>query len=242
MRIALLVMLVGCSGGGFVAKPLPELVANRSPTVPIEVQALQLPAGEALVWNVSWHGMTIGRAEMSTGDQEIATKFETGALASSIAKVHYDLTTVLDRPAALPRTASETLAHDGTTTHHEVAFDGSTYSFADPPASHAVPRGSAHDLNTALGTIRAWAIPEAAAGFLYVVHAGRLYQVTLARPVPEMLLGTQTLKIACRIRPHDGTGDVVALSIWLTANEARIPMRFEIAGDDSQLTAELVDE
>jgi hypothetical protein len=242
MRIALLLVLVGCAGSNLVAKPLPELVANLRPTVPIEVAALQLAAGEALRWDVHFHGMTLGRAELSSGDLEVTTKFQTGALASSIAQVDYELTTVLDRANARPSSARETLSRDGATTHHEVAFQSSSYTVGEPAVRHAVPQGGAHTLHTALGAIRAWAQPDAAAGFLFVVHAGKLYHLTLARPIAETLLGTRSLKVTCRVRPHDGDGDVIALSIWLTATPERIPFRIAIAGDDSQLTADIVDE
>ena len=184
MRIALLVVVLGsngCSGTGLVAKPLPELVATQTPTAAIEVPTLQLPVGEALVWDVRYHGMTIGRAEMSTGETEVGTKFETGALASSIASIHYDATTVLDRSTARPRSARETLARDGTTAHHVVAFDHENYTLGEPAVRKAVPQGAAHTLHTALGTIRAWAGPEAVAGFLFVVHGGRVFHLTLAR-------------------------------------------------------------
>ncbi len=233
--------MVGCAGPGLVFKPLPELVVNASPSSPIEVRSLQLPAGEALTWDVTYHGLTLGRAEMSIGELEVATKFQTGALASSIAQVDYALTTVLERTTARPARARETLSKDGTTTHHDVSFDGETYTLGEPPVRHGVPNGGAHSLHTALGAIRAWANPDAAAGFLFVVHAGRLYHLTLARPVPETLLGTEAIKIACRIRPHDGRGDVIALSIWLTASSERIPFRISIAGEDASITADLVD-
>lgn len=241
MRIALLLVFLGCTGTSFVAKPLPELVVNVPPTAPIQVQALQLPSGEALSWDVHWHGMTIGRAEMSSGDIEIQTTFVTSALASSIARVDYGLTTVLDRSTARPQSSRETLGRDGTTSHHEVVFDGESYTLGEPAVRIPVPQGAAHTLHTALGAIRAWAHPEAKAGFLFVVHDGRLFHLTLARPVPETLLGTEALKIACRIRPHDGKGDVVTLTIWLTATEARLPFRIAISGDEEQMTADLVD-
>jgi hypothetical protein len=241
MRIALLLVVLGCSGTSFVAKPLPELVANRPPTTPIAVQALQLPSGEALSWDVHWHGMTIGRVEMSSGDAEVQTTFVTSALASSIAKVDYQLTTVLDRSTARPRSSRETLGRDGTTAHHEVVFDGDGYAIGEPAERRPVPQGAAHTLHTALGAIRAWAHPDAASGFLFVVHEGRLFHLTLARPIPETLVGTDAIKIACRVRPHDGKGDVLALTIWLTATEARLPFRIAISGDEEQMTADLVD-
>jgi|SRR5665647_286891 len=241
MRIALLLVVIGCAGPNLVARPLPELVANVRPTAPIEVSALQLPTGEALRWDVHYHGMTLGRAELSSGELEVTTRFQTGALASSIALIDYELTTVLDRSAARPSTARETLSRDGTTTHHEVTFDAESYTVGEPPVRNRVPQGTPHTLHTALGAIRAWAQPDAVAGFLFVVHAGKLYQLTLARPNPETLLGTEALKIACRIRPQDGDGDIITLSIWLTATPERIPFRIAIAGDDS-VTADLVDE
>src|SRR5262245_33729750 len=112
---------VGCEPK-FVPQPLPELVVAREPGA-ILVRELRLLPGESMIWDVSLHGLTIGRAELVAGADEVRSRFKTGGLAASVASVRHDLVTGLDRAAARAAAEHETLVFDGETKHFEATFD-----------------------------------------------------------------------------------------------------------------------
>ena len=84
-KAAVLVCLLGCGEPKYVAKPLPELIANPKRT-PIAVPALLMPDGERLRWEVHHKGFTIGRAELVVGGSRISSRFKTSQLASMFAR------------------------------------------------------------------------------------------------------------------------------------------------------------
>jgi hypothetical protein len=187
-----------------------------------------------MTWNVMAKGFTIGRAELFVDEREVRSRFATSKLVSTFARVRHELVTVLDRGSA--RSATEVVEVDGETSHNQVQFAGSRYSTAERVGT--VPDGNlGHTLHSALGTIRAWAHPDAHAGFLYVVHDGDVYRIDVARPFVEELRGTKALRVDCRLR-----GDVqVSVTIWFRASDDRTPLRLEVGGDDVSLTAELLE-
>ncbi len=169
-RAALLVPLVmtagGCGEPRIVMKPLPELVV-QAPRSAITVPELLLIPGESLIWDVHWHGLTIGRAELVVTETEARSKFKTGRLVSSVANVEHELTTILDRNAALPQAMTERIV-EGETQRFEAQFAGAhigltTESKGEPTAQVTpliVPGGNhAHTLHSAIGVLRAWAEP-----------------------------------------------------------------------------------
>jgi hypothetical protein len=226
--------LAGCEPP-LARQTLPELAAVRAPAA-IAVRELRMPAGESLIWSVSLHGLTIGRAELVAGADEIRSRFRTGGLASSVASVRHDLITAVDRAAARAATERETLVVDGETTEVSATFDGTGYAVGG--RAHPVP-GGVHTLHTALGVVRAWADRDAGPGYLFVVHAGKLFRLELAQPTAAELAGVRALRVDGRIRPVD-RGDAVAIALWLSADPARLPLRIEIRAEAAQLTAELV--
>lgn len=234
MRALLLFVVVAGCEPGLPQRPLPELV-RQAPLTAISVPALGFVSGEQLAWNVSAKGFTIGRAELVVGDHEIHSRFETGRLASAFARVRHELATVVDQDR--PRAATELLEVDGETTRNTLEFHGPRFLAGDKVG--AVPGGNlGHTLHTALGVIRAWASPEARAGFLFVVHDGAVYRLDLAQPLVEDLRGAKSLRVDCRIRG----GEVSAsISIWMRASDDHTPVRLEIAADGVRLTAELLE-
>lgn len=245
MRLALLLslpLLACASGPGFAPKPLPELVATTSTLGPLATKDFVLNAGESLAWNVSLAGISIGRAEMAVGEQEVRTRFETNMLASTFARAKYELTTVVDRNGMRPIGAVERLDADGESTNTNASFDGRSFTIGDPPTQHQVPDGNVHTLHSALGVIRGWAAPQAQGGTLYVLVAARVYQLVLSRPIFEELHSSPAIKVTGRITPLEGNDSNASIAVWLTANDAKTPLRIEIVANDKQITAELVDE
>lgn len=244
MRSAVLAVVVtaACSHGpGFAPRPLPELVATGSPLGPLEVKKLVLDAGESFAWNVQFQGLSIGRAEIVVGDQEVRSRFETNALASSFARVKYELVSVIDRNAQRPIGANELAELDGEATTTNASFDGRTYAIGEPPVQHSVPDGNVHTLQSALGVVRGWAAPQARGGVLHVLVGGHIYKLVLSRPIPEELFSSPAIKISGRAAPLEGSGPSVSFAMWVSDTTARVPLRIEVAGDGKTITAELID-
>lgn len=233
MRALLLLSLLAACEPNLPRKALPELV-RQAPLRAISVPALGFAPGEQMTWNVTAKGFTIGRAELAVGDREIHSRFETGKLVSAFARVRHELTTVVDQGG--PRSAIELVDVDGESSRNRVEFHGPR--FVSGAKAGTIPDGNnGHTLHSALGVIRAWAAPDAAAGFLYIVHDNEVYRLDLAQPFVEDMRGRATLKISARIK-----GEVSAsLTIWLSASPDHIPLRLEIGADDVRLTAELLE-
>lgn len=246
MRTAAVLSLVfasACaSGAGFAPKPLPELVATGSPLAALDTNNFVLDGGESFAWNVQFQGLSIGRAELAVGEQEVRSRFETNALASSFARARYELVSVLDRNAHRPIGANESVEVDGETTTTAASFDGKSYMIGTPPVAHSVPDGNVHTLQSALGVIRGWAQPQAKGGVLYVLVAAKIYKLVLSRPIPEDLYSSPAIKVSGRVTPLEGNGPSISLAMWVTNTPARMPLRIEVAGDDKQITAELIDQ
>ncbi|MCX5742364.1 MAG: hypothetical protein NT062_07695 [Proteobacteria bacterium] len=199
LRIALLASLsIGCAGGPLLQLPsLPELVATQPPTSPIVVHELGLVPGERIIWDLQAKGFSIARAELVVGDDRVTSHVETNALASAVSSLTHDLTTVIDPETALPRTASETLVVDGETSRFDVAFTPAAFAIDGRSTAMA----NVHDLHTAIGLIRAWATPDAHAGYVMALVAGELYRVELNQPLVAEVTGTPALRVDCRIVP-----------------------------------------
>lgn len=233
----LLVCLVACGEPKLVAKPLPELIKNPT-RVPIAVPRLVLPDGERLRWEVHHQGFTIGRAELVVGGARITSRFRTSQLASMFARAQHELTTTLAHGATYPDHASERLDVDGETQQLEIIFERSL--FVVDGKARRIDNGVAHTMHSALGTIRAWAVPRARPGFLMVVHAGEVFRLDLDSPIREDWRGTPSVKVDGRI---EAKGEKpIHVTMWLTVDAARTPIRIEIAHDGKQLDAEKIDD
>jgi len=232
----LLVCLVACGEPKYVAKPLPELIANPRRAA-ISVSAVLLPDGERLRWEVHHKGFTIGRAELVVGGARITSRFRTSQLASMFARAEHELTTTLAHAGTYPDFASEAAVVDGEHENYEISFDRSVYVIAGK--ARRIPDGVGHTLHSALGVLRAWASPTARPGYLNVLHAGELYRLDVDTPTREDWRGTPTLKIEARIL---GTEKPILVTMWLTANGPHIPIRIAISHDGKQLDAERIDD
>jgi len=221
MRWLVLVLLVACDPP-LHRGPLPELIAAKRPA-PAVHHDLKLVPGETLIWNVEVQGLTIGRAELDVGDEEVRSKFATSKLASALATVRDDATTILDRPAGRPRSAIESYTIDGDHESADLVFAGN----------------NRHTIHTAVGWIRDWAKLDAPASTLEVVHVHRLVTLDLQPPVAETLQDSATLRVDGVI--HDPKLGAIALTIWLSNDDRRLPVRIALALDNIHVTAELIE-
>ena len=233
--VLILVVVAACGEPKFVAKPLPELLANPKRTQ-IFVPHLVMPDGERIRWEVHHKGFTIGRAELLVGGARIVSRFKTSELASMFAKAQHELTTTLAHAGTYPDYASEAAEVDGTRESYEVSFDGSAFMVGGKGRRID---GIPHTLHSALGVMRAWASSTAKPGFINVVHAGELYRLDLDAPTTEDWRGTKTLKLAGQIL---GADKPILFTMWLTDNERRIPIRIAISHDGKQIDAEKIDD
>lgn len=237
MRTVLLFLcVVACGEPKYVAKPLPDLIANPRRT-PISVRTLVLPDGERLRWEVHHKGFTIGRVEMLVSGARIVSRFKTTQLASMFARAEHELTTTLARAGTRPDYASEAAEVDGARERYEISFDGSVYVIDGK--GRRSPGGVAHTMHSALGVLRAWASPAARPGFLEVLHAGDLYRLDVDTPAREDWRGTPALKVEGRIQ---GADKPILFTMWLADDDRRTPIRFAISHDGKQLDAERIDD
>jgi hypothetical protein len=208
---SLLLVLGACSEPTYVARPLPPLVAPTPAAEVGEIQATSLgfTVGERFVWDVHVRGMTIGRLELTVRDGTIKSRFATGTLASAIATVEHDLTTVVTD--GHPVSSNERFDLDGKIRHFSTQFTGTR----------------SHSIHTALGAIRAWAVRGAPAGFLHVVVGDKLARLELQPP--SELQGS--LQIDGKIV---GLDDPIAISITFDASHTIT--RIEARSGGEQIT------
>ncbi|MDB4954988.1 MAG: hypothetical protein JWO36_2557 [Myxococcales bacterium] len=232
-NIAAVVWLASCGETHIIAKPLPELVIAQKAQA-VHATELLLRPSESMIWDVHAQGLTIGRAELVVGTDDVHSRFKTGTLASAFSSVDYELTTVLDRPAARPSSASETLQIDGETKHFEASFDALGYTIDGKTR----PAAGVQTLHSALGWLRAWARPDGHPSSILVVEVGRLYKLDVAQPLAEELDGKKTLRVDGHIA---GAADPIAFTLWLSAGTDRTPLRIVATVGTLRVTAELIE-
>jgi hypothetical protein len=218
MRVAIVTLLLAaCSEPKLVMKPLPPLMEPqaRVASKEIVVNDIGLDPGEHWIWDVQVKGFSIGRIELDVGSEEILSRFRTSALASAFANIEHDLQTIVDRTSTRPQVSSERLEERGKLRQFNTQFAGTT----------------AHSFHTALGAIRAWARPDAAPGFLLVVHADQVFRLELERPIAQ----AEQLRVDGHVI---GPEVDLSLSIWFDAEHA--PARIEVRDGDDRVTAELI--
>jgi hypothetical protein len=222
--VVLLLATACTSSPSFRPATLPPLAVATPPTKLISAKQLLLNAGEHFSYEVHLHGVTIGRLDLEVTDVEVVSKFKTDSLASAFAMVEDDSVTTLDRTGARAAGSTETLV---------VGSDAKTFtqdsSAAGNPGQTAL---------TALGLLRAWAKPDATAGFLLVYAAGKVWRLDLSRPTTSDLQGTAVLRIDGRVRAEKP----IAFVLWLSASDDRTPLRIELSNDEFHVVADLVRE
>jgi hypothetical protein len=196
-------------------RPLPPTT-----TTVVDAAPLWLP-GERLAWRIYWRALAIGHADLAVAPRTAHSRFRTNRLAALVGDASYALTSEL-APFAL----IETVTFGGSTAHHE-RRDG------DP----APGGGRLHSLHTALAAVRGWAHPGAPPGHLWLATSGGLYRLDVFSPVRDSVFAATALRVDGVIRGRDLPD--AALTLWLSADPRRTPLRaaFAIAGE--RFSAEL---
>jgi len=185
-----------------------------------------------MIWDVQAKGFSVARAELVVGDEQVTSRVETGALASTITSLRHELATTLDRAHLRSRTEHEMLVLDGKTTVIDAVFQDQGFLIAGQPL---VTTAGVQTLHSALGLLRDWVAPDAHAGLLPILVGGQLYRLEVAQPTLTELSGTSMYRIDGRI---PGLG---AVTLWLATTEDHTPVRIELATTDGKLTAELIE-
>lgn len=234
MRVLVLSCVVAAACASSAGRPRAE-----PPAGPVALPAeTNLIAGEQMVWEVFWRGVTIGKASLAVDGPRAHSKFATTLLAKALADVRYELTTTL--AAQVAREASELVVLDGETTRTELRLDGGRYRINTLPGE--VPGGTAlHTLHSALGALRAWATEDAQRGYLWLALRGKLYRLDAARPEPETLDGIRTLRVECVVRALDPTMDQVDVTVWLSTSPDRTPVRIVVETSGERIAAQLTE-
>ncbi|HEU5057783.1 MAG TPA: hypothetical protein VFU21_14730, partial [Kofleriaceae bacterium] len=111
--------------------------------------------------------------------------------------------------------------------------------------SRRTPPGAAqvHTLHSALGWMRGWAGREAEAGHIHILHRRNLYRLEIGAPLGEPAPGRSTpaLRIDCQALPVDARGDGIMLTVWLSDDERRLPLRIDAVSDGMRVLADLIE-
>lgn len=226
---ALVLVVTACGPRRGASTPLGD-----PPPTPLPATGLVLPVGEEMAWDVYWQAMQVGRATLSIGAGEARAAFSTTALARAFAHVTYQLVTTAI-------STREGLSMGGAPSAVVVALDGAHYAIDEGPR-RSVPGGTVlHSLPSALGSVRAWSRGDAPPAYLWFVLRHSLYRLDVERPVDGEALGRRALEVHATARPLDPTLDAVEVAIWLSATQARTPLRFVVVANGERVSAELTE-
>jgi hypothetical protein len=219
MRTALILCLASCgTGASFKPVPLPPLVAAKPVDHPLAAHELLLVAGEHMIYEVHLHGITVGKVELSIGETEVESHFQTDSIAAALATVHHDLSTVLDRGNARAGIGSEQLVIGDEAKHFDI--DGK----------------NGQTVHTAIGLLRGWVATDATPGFMTVQELGHTYRMTVKRPTVEDLDGAKTFRVDASVNTKAPT----TIQIWFATSPDHKPLKFEIVNDDFHVMANLI--
>ena len=242
-------MTSGCAEPQLAPQPLPDLSTSISSAASLEVRELMFSPGEHMAWDIRVRGISVGTAELavdgtgvsSPSELVITSRFRTNHLASSMMSVQHRLITVVRGSA--PVSSVDDLVFGQT--HRRIESDFSAGVYRVDAQSHRTPPGVAqvHTLHSALGWMRSWAAEDAEAGHIYVVHRRNLYRLEIGSPQREPSPGTSTpaLRVDCHALPADSRGDGILLTVWLSDDERRMPLRIDAVADGMRILADLID-
>lgn len=247
-------LAMACSEPRLVRRPLPPAAA---PTPVRAGTALGdcalLIADESLTWDVSWHGMRFGRAQLRVsvdGDTlRTHSRFRNGGLAARIEAMSHELNTTTDLATALPRSSRARYADSTLIEVIEADYTGANYRVRinDGRWSENQRDGDpVHTAHTALAVIRAWARVNAHPGQLRVLSDNLLYLVELSSPRLQPVAGSKrlALRIDGHALPPVQASDYgkLAFTMWLTTDQNKTPLRIEVVDSDGdRMVAELIE-
>lgn len=229
----ILVGLASCARRPGAQTPVPE-----APPTALALTVPQLHRGEEMGWDVYWQGMQVGHAELITGAGGLRASFRTGTLASAIASVRYQMTTVIDR--GHPRSTTEIMSRRGTSERVDAELGTASFTLRGQAPSPTPDRQPVHTLTTALAIVRTWSLSPGPQGYVWLVHGGEFYRLDVFPPVPDEALGKKALRVDAVVRAIDRSV-TLDVTIWLARNHERTPLRFVVEEGEDRVSAELVE-
>ena len=231
--VVLLCLVAGCA-----RKPGTQAPAHDAPPTVLALTAPQLTRGEEMGWDVFWQGMQVGHAELVTGARDVRVSFRTGTLASAVASVRYEMTTLIDRGHA--RSTTELLSRGGASERVDAELGAASFTLRGQVPRPTPDGQPLHTLTSALGIVRAWSQATAPQGYLWLIHNGELYRLDVFPPVRDEALGKKALRVDAVVRAIDRSV-TLDVTIWLARNADRTPLRFVVQEGDDRVSAELVE-
>lgn len=224
ISLALASTAAGCEDKPLRTTPLPTLQqrdARRPERFP-PTERLVI-AGEHLTWEVRWHGLAIGRAEYA-----VAPAPAPGSVSRIAVRSRFRTTGAARKV--------EPLSHD---LRADVVFGPAVPAARDP----------VHNLHSALAALRGWARPGAPPGKLFVLHEGRRYRVDIGSPKLEELPRAgehrDAIRVDCRAlrtgRHASARYTPTYITLWLSPDRARVPLRIDAEDDGFRVHASLVE-
>lgn len=242
-------MTSGCAEPQLAPQPLPELSTSIGAAAALDASELKFAPGEQLAWDVRIRGISVGTAELavdgtgvsSPSELVITSRFRTNDLASSMLSVQHRLITVVH--GAAPSSSVDELVMGRTRRRIDAAFSAGIYRIDE--VSRRTPPGvtHVHTLHSALGWMRSWADEDVDAGHIHILHRRNLYRVEIGAPLRETAPGSTTpaLRVDCHALPVDSRGDGILLTVWLSGDERRVPLRFDAVVDGQRVLADLIE-
>ncbi len=241
-------MTSGCAEPQLAPQPLPELSPGIGAATALEARELVFAPGEHLAWDVRVRGISVGTAELAVdgsgvsapSELVITSRFRTNQMASSMFSVQHRLITVVR--GAAPVSSVDDLEYGRT--HHRIESDFAAGLYRVGGRPHRTPAGvtQVHTLHSALGWLRGWAVADAESGYIHILHRSNLYRLEIAAPLPESAPGSSTpaLRVDCHALPVDSRGDGILLTVWLTDDERRLPLRIDAVAGGMRILADLI--
>jgi hypothetical protein len=232
-RLSLLLLLflaASCAEQSLAAQPLPELMSPEPGRLsPISVADPVLVNGERLAWDVSWRGLQVGRVQLAVGNERrravtVTSEFTTAGMAARMAPMRHQLTTLVDGNTGLPLDGIDILVTDGVSKRAEYT-------------NERFRSDEVHTFHSALAVLRAWAKPNAKAGYVMVLHQRDLYRVDVASPTVE----DQRLRVDGSAAESENSGKPIAITLWFSLDAARVPLALEVEDGRGRVAAELIE-
>jgi hypothetical protein len=229
MRIGAAVLVCAGCAQGFAKGPKPDDASAAT----LAGQTFGVP-GEAMEYQVALRGVTVGRVQVAVGQPGwiegrhaiiVRSRGTSAGLLSLIKNLRWELTTTLDLATGLPiRELEESwLEADGEPEHDRSERDWGS------------DRG--YNLHAAAGALRGWRSREGQRATFEVTIDHFAVDVELWDAAREWAPGAKQPAVH-----YDGIAlDKYSFSVWISDDEARVPLRLATGTKWGDVTVELVD-
>lgn len=261
---ALLGFALGC---GIVSAKRGADGSGSKPAPRLEVPDLFFLPGEVFQWEVSFRGVTAGRAVMAVGEPGregerdvliLRSRVESAGVAAALSHVRDEITTWIGLDAGAPvlhhadiRSADpEAMVQ---TEFGEGPFEIDVSRVGRSPRTYRqeLPENYyAHDIHSLLGALRAWQADPGDEGFAYLLSGRRIYHFTATYGEVESLStkfgpveAVRIDAIAWRLQSDlevDPDRSPRELRLWLARDGTRAPVRIEADTEHGTVNIELV--